>query len=101
MCPCVHDIRPSQDQVEHYFNQHAVFPMEGECQSRLPDRILHMRESEPVSKVRLLQICLFKITCDVNDCLIVACCLSDLGMQEFLTLLQLTSFERMVGIGWR
>lgn len=31
-------------------------------QSRLPDHVLHMRESCPVSKVRLPRMCLFKIT---------------------------------------
>lgn len=53
-------------------------------QSRLLDRVQHMRESGPLSKVGLLQINLFKITLDMNDCPIRAGCLPDLLMQDFI-----------------
>lgn len=41
--------------------QAAGPPPSGPDQSRLPNRVLHVHESGPVSKVRLLQLCLFKM----------------------------------------
>lgn len=55
--------------------------------------VLHMRESGPVRKVRLPQMCLFKNTLNMNDCVIAAGSPSDLCMQSHL--------YEMVCIGWR